>query len=272
MCCLTAVRRSEANMTYDNIIFSVKDGVATIQLNRPNAYNALNSAINRDILSALNDVETDNSIRALVMTGNEKAFAAGADIGEMANASPNKAREVCAAAIEINDRLEAMSIPVIAAVNGLAWGGGCELALACDFRIGGPKTSFKLPEVSLGIIPGANGTQRLLPLLGPAKTKELVMLCQTVKGEEAFRLGLLTRLVDDGEVLGEAYKLAEDLKAMPGRALAAAKWSINAGSNDSIAEGKQVECAEFCLLFDTHDQKEGMAAFSEKRKPLYTNN
>lgn len=258
-------------MTYDNIIYSVMDGIATIQLNRPTAYNALNSAINRDILSALNEVDADTTIRVLVLTGNEKAFAAGADIGEMATAGPNRAREVCAVAIEINNRLESMAIPVIAAVGGLAWGGGCELALACDFRIGGPKTSFKLPEVSLGIIPGANGTQRLLPLIGPAKTKELVMLCQAVKGEEAFRLGLLTRLVDDTEVLSEAYKMAEELKAMPGRALAAAKWSINAGSNDSIAEGKQVECAEFSLLFDTHDQKEGMAAFAEKRKPLYTN-
>lgn len=258
-------------MTYDNIIYSVKDTVATIQLNRPKAYNALNSAINKDILSALSEVSADKTVRVLVITGNEKAFAAGADIGEMATAGPNRAREVCSAAIEINDTLEAMPIPVIAAVNGLAWGGGCELALACDFRIGGPKTSFKLPEVSLGIIPGANGTQRLLPLVGPAKAKALVMLCQAVKGEEALTLGLLTRLVDDEQVLSEAYKLAEELKAMPGKALAAAKYSINAGAIGSIAEGKQVECAEFSLLFDTHDQKEGMAAFAEKRPPNYTN-
>lgn len=258
-------------MPFENIIFTIRDSIATIQLNRPSAYNALNSAINRDILSAINAVEDDSSIRALVITGNEKAFAAGADIGEMATAGPNKAREVCSVAIDINNRLEAMEIPVIAAVSGLAWGGGFELALACDFRIGGPKTSFKLPEVSLGIIPGANGTQRLLPLIGPAKAKELVMLCQAVKGDEAFRLGLLTRLVDDTDILAEAYKMAEELKAMPGRALAAAKWVINVGSIDSIAEGKQVECAEFCLLFDTHDQKEGMAAFAEKRQPLYTN-
>ena len=258
-------------MQYENIIFSVKDGIATIQLNRPKAYNALCSAINRDILSALDEVEADSGIRVLILTGNEKAFAAGADIGEMATAGPNRARELCSGGIDINDRLESMPIPVIAAVGGLAWGGGCELALACDFRIGGPKTSLKLPEVSLGIIPGANGTQRLLSLVGPAKAKELVMLCLAVKGEEALKLGLLTRLVDDADVLNEAYKLAEELNAMPGRALAAAKWSINAGANDSIAVGKQVECAEFCLLFDTHDQKEGMAAFAEKRTPHYTN-
>ncbi len=258
-------------MPYENIIFNAQEHVATIRLNRPKAYNALSSAMNGDILAALDEVTADKSISVLVITGNEKAFAAGADIAEMMNAGPNAAREICASAIEINDRLESMPIPVVAAVNGLAWGGGFELALACDFRIGGPKTSFKLPEVSLGIIPGANGTQRLLPLLGPAKTKELVMLCRPVSGEEAYKLGLLTYLTDDGDVLNEAYKLAAALRAMPGKALAAAKTSINTGAIDSIAEGKQVECAEFCLLFDTHDQKEGMAAFAEKRTPVYTN-
>ena len=258
-------------MLYENIIFTAQDNIATIQLNRPKAYNALGSAINGDILAALDEVKSDKSIRVLIITGNQKAFAAGADIAEMMHATPNTAREICAAAIEINNRLESMPIPVIAAVNGLAWGGGFELALACDFRVGGPKTSFKLPEVSLGIIPGANGTQRLLSLLGPAKTKELVMLCRPVSGEEAYSLGLLTYLTNDKDVLSEANKLAESLKAMPGKALAAAKASINAGAIDSIAEGKQVECAEFCLLFDTHDQKEGMAAFAEKRTPRYTN-
>lgn len=258
-------------MVYENIIYRVNDGIATIQLNRPQAYNALNSAINRDILAALDEVAADGSIRVLVMTGSEKAFAAGADIGEMAHASPNFAREFCVPAIEINNRLECMPIPTIAAVSGLAWGGGCEMTLACDFRVGGPRTSFKLPEVSLGIIPGANGTQRLLSLVGPAKAKEIVMLCRVVKGDEAFGMGLLTRLVEDAEVLGEAYKLAGELKAMPGRALAAAKASIAAGSLGTIAEGEKVESAEFCLLFDTHDQKEGMAAFAEKRAPHYTN-
>ncbi|MDR3277700.1 MAG: enoyl-CoA hydratase/isomerase family protein [Oscillospiraceae bacterium] len=258
-------------MTYENILYSVSGGVATIQLNRPGEYNALNSAMNREILSALDEVTRDAGVRALVVTGNEKAFAAGADIGEMANATPRFAREFCAAAMEINDRLESLPIPVVAAVNGLAWGGGFELALACDFRVGGARTSFKLPEVSLGIIPGANGTQRLLSLVGPAKTKELVMLCAVVKGEAAFSLGLLTRLADDAEVLNAAYQLVDELKVMPGKALAAAKAAVNAGALGTVAEGKRVETAEFSLLFDTHDQKEGMAAFAEKRAPDYTN-
>ena len=258
-------------MEYENIIYSVKDNIATIQLNRPKAYNALNSAVNKDLLSALNRIESDESVRALILTGNEKAFAAGADIGEMKDAGPELARKTCTSACEINDRLEAMSIPTIAAVNGLAWGGGGELALACDFRVGGTGCSFKFPEVSLGIIPGANGTQRLLALTGPAKAKELTMLCTTVKGSEALEIGLLTRLCDDKDVLDEAYKLAGELLLMPGKALAAAKRSINSGMLHSIAEGKSTECFEVCMLFDTHDQKEGMAAFAEKRKPNFTN-
>ena len=258
-------------MQYENLIFSIDDNIATIQINRPKAYNALNGDVNKDILSALDEIDADKSIRVLVLTGNEKAFAAGADIGELAVAGPNRSREICTMALEINDRLETMDIPTIAAVNGLAWGGGGEMALACDFRVGGANTSLKFPEVALGIIPAANGTQRLLALAGAAKAKELVMLCGAIKGEEAFRLGLLTRLTDDAEVLNEAYKLAGELKAMPGRALAAAKRAINSGMIDTITEGKKTECFEACMLFDTHDQKEGMTAFVEKRAPEYTN-
>ena len=258
-------------MQYENIIFTVKNNVATIQLNRLKVYNALNSALNAEILSALREMNDRDDIRVLVVTGNETAFAAGADIGEMVNATPNGARAICSVATEINNTLEAMMIPTIAAVNGLAWGGGCELALACDFRVGGPRTSFKLPEVSLGIIPGANGTQRLISLIGAAKTRELVMLCRAVKGEEAYSIGLLSRLTADASVLSEAYKLADELKAMPGKALAAAKKAIAIGALSTISEGKYAEQSEFCLLFDTSDQKEGMAAFSEKRKPQYTN-
>jgi len=258
-------------MQYENIVFDVNDSVATIRLNRPKAYNALNSEVNAEILSALDEIDADKSIRVLVLTGNEKAFAAGADIIEIATAGPGLAREICERAIAINDRLENMPVPTIAAVNGLAWGGGGEMAISCDFRIGGPSTSFRLPEVSFGIIPGANGTQRLLSLVGPAKAKEIIMLCQVIKGDKAYELGLLTRLVDDGDVLNEAYRLAEELKALPGKALAAAKCAINAGALTTISAGKITEFFEVCMLFDTHDQKEGMAAFTEKRTPEFKN-
>jgi len=259
-------------MSYDNIIYSVSNGIAKIQLNRPKVYNALNEAVNREILSVLNGMEAEGYPRVLIITGNEKAFAAGADIGEMAKAGPLRAREIATIAVEINDRLESIPIPVIAAVSGLAWGGGFELALACDFRIGDSNTSLKLPEVALGIIPGANGTQRLLPIVGAAKAKEMVMLCKPVKGEEAYRLGLLTRLAADGDVLDEANRLAEELMVMPGKALAAAKTAIRIGALETITQGKHAESPECALLFDTHDQKEGMAAFMDKRPPNYTNN
>ena len=258
-------------MQYENIIFSVKEKIATIQINRPKAYNALNQELHKELLEAFDEIEADKSIRVLVLTGNEKAFAAGADIGDMARASPNMARNVGKRPVSVNERLEGFDIPVIAAVNGLAWGGGFEIVLSCDFRVGGPKTSFKLPETSLGIIPGAGGTQRLLALVGPAKAKEMVMLGTVVKGEEAFRLGLLTRLVEDNDVLNEAYRLAGDLIAIPGMALAAAKRAINTGMLETISSGLKTEGAEFCMLFDTNDQKEGMAAFAEKRSPNYTN-
>jgi enoyl-CoA hydratase len=145
------------------------------------------------------------------------------------------------------------------------------MAIACDFRVGGANTSFRFPEVSFGIIPGANGTQRLLALTGTAKARELVFLCRTVKGEEAYRIGLLTRLVDDGDVLSEAYNLAGELITMPGKALAAAKRAIIEGTSETLSDGKKTEFFEACLLFDTNDQKEGMAAFMEKRKPEFTN-
>lgn len=257
------------NMEFENIIYSVESGIATIQLNRPKAFNALNSGINADILAALNLVAADKSVRVLIVTGNEKVFAAGADIKEMAEATPNYAREFCSTAVEINNRLEAMGIPTIAAVNGFALGGGCELAIACDFRVAGPKTKFGLPEVSLGIIPGACGTQRLVPLVGLAKAREMAMLNTIVAGEEALALGLINRLVPDAEVYQEAVNMAKELMKKPARALAAAKTAINAGVLQSIEVGKSVERNEFALLFDTYDQKEGMAAQLEKRDPVF---
>ena len=258
-------------MQYENIIYSVQDKIATIQINRPKTYNALTYELHDELLSAFDEIEADKNIRVLVMTGNDKAFAAGADIGDMIVASPYIARRGSKRPVGVNDRIEGLDIPVIAAVNGLAWGGGFEIVLTCDFRVGGSKTSFKLPEASLGIMPGAGGSQRLLALVGPAKTKEMVMLGTTVKGEEAFKLGLLTRLVDDSEVLDEAYRLAGELIKVPGMSLAAAKRAINTGTYETLSTGLEIERMEFWMLFDTNDQKEGMAAFAEKRLPNYTN-
>lgn len=307
-------------MEYENIIYSVKDGIATIQLNRPKALNALNSEINRDIMAAINEVKADPSVRVLILTGSEKAFAAGADVKEMAEATPRYAREFSGLAIDINNELESMPIPTIAAVAGFAFGGGFEMPLACDFRVGGPRTCLAFPECGLGIIPGANGCARATALVGAAKAKELVMLsdpAHPLTGKEAYDLGLLNWfVVGDAElesaaaeakkafkaakkagepnldalkaankaaesvaakaeydaIYAKAVEIAERLKARPACALASAKAAINKASLETISQGKATETTEFTLLFDTHDQKEGMAAMIEKRAAVFTNN
>ncbi|MBE6992617.1 MAG: crotonase [Ruminococcaceae bacterium] len=306
-------------MDYKYIIYKVEDGIATIQLNRPEALNALNSDINKDIWAALQEVQADSSVRVLIMTGSARAFAAGADVKEMAEANPRYAREFCGLAIDINNLLESLNIPTIAAVNGFAFGGGCEMTLACDFRVGGSRTTLSFPEVGLGIIPGANGCARATAIVGPAKAKELVMLTPMIPGAEAYKLGLLNWYVDGPElqelnakaaeakkaykaaskagaenadelkkaqkaaeaeaqaaeaeaVLAKAMDIAKQLCKKPGCALAAAKTAINKAAIETVAAGKAAETTEFTLLFDTHDQKEGMAAMIEKREAVFTNN
>ena len=305
-------------MEFQNIIYTVEEGIATIKLNRPKALNALNSEINRDIMEAIKLVQADESVRVLIMTGSERAFAAGADVKEMAEATPRYAKEFCGLAIDINNILETMPIPTIAAVGGFAFGGGCEMTLACDFRVGGSRTTLSFPEVGLGIIPGANGCARATAILGPAKAKELVMLTPMIPGAEAYKLGLLNwfaecpaeltakvketkgalkaaKLSGNEEeinaakaaskaaeaeaakaeydaIYGKAVEIAKALIAKPGCALASAKAAINKAAIETVAAGKSQETTEFTLLFDTHDQKEGMAAMIEKRTAVFTNN
>ena len=305
-------------MEFANIIYKVEDGIATIQLNRPKALNALNSEINQDIMAAIKLVQADPSVRVLIMTGSERAFAAGADVKEMAEANPRYAREFCGLAIEINNILESMPIPTIAAVGGFAFGGGCEMTLACDFRVGGSRTTLSFPEVGLGIIPGANGCARATAIVGPAKAKQLVMLTEMIPGKQAYELGLLNwyvtgdanldaaaleakKAVKAAKVNGveeqinrakaaaktaeaaaakaeyeaiyaKAVDVAKQLMGKPACALAAAKAAINKAAIETVAAGKAAETTEFTLLFDTHDQKEGMAAMIEKRTPVFTNN
>lgn len=271
-------------MDYENIIYSVQDGVAIIRINRPKAMNALNSAVNREILDAIEKIGRDATVRVLIITGSAKALAAGADVIEMATASPSFAKNFCEPAIDINNKLEALPIPVIAAVGGYALGGGCEMALACDFRVGGPHTVMAFPEVGLGIIPGANGNVRATQLLGPSKAKELVMLTTKISGKEAYDLGLLNWYVEaeaaEGEdhlekeyeaIMSKTMEIAGKLIKKPAKALAAAKAVINRASIETARDGKLQEIMEVSLLFDTNDQKEGMQAMIQKRKPEFTN-
>ena len=305
-------------MDFENIIYTVEDGIATIKLNRPKALNALNSAINQDIMAAINLVKADPSVRVLIMTGSERAFAAGADVKEMAEATPRYAREFCGLAIDINNILESLPIPTIAAVGGFAFGGGCEMTLACDFRVGGSRTTLSFPEVGLGIIPGANGCARATAIVGPAKAKQLVMLTEMIPGKQAYDLGLLNWFaVGDADldaaakaakaavkaakasgneeelaaakaalksaegaaakaeydaIMAKAVDVAKKLMGKPACALTAAKAAIEQAAIETIAAGKAQETTEFTLLFDTHDQKEGMAAMIEKRPAVFTNN
>ena len=296
-------------MDFENIIYTVEGGIATIKLNRPKALNALNSAINQDIMAAINLVKADPSVRVLIMTGSERAFAAGADVKEMAEATPRYAREFCGLAIDINNILESLPIPTIAAVGGFAFGGGCEMTLACDFRVGGSRTTLSFPEVGLGIIPGANGCARATAIVGPAKAKQLVMLTEMIPGKQAYDLGLLNWFaVGDADLdaaakaakaavkaakasgneeelaaakaalksaegaAAKAEYVAKRLMGKPACALASAKAAINKAAIETIAAGKAQETTEFTLLFDTHDQKEGMAAMIEKRPAVFTNN
>lgn len=254
---------------FENIILSIEDFIATIKLNRPQAMNALCGALNDDLINALNIIKSDTSVRVLILTGSSKAFAAGADIKEMLNADQFVAERTAEKAHFINDTLEALPIPVIAAVNGPAFGGGCEIALSCDFRIVGEKAMFGLPEVGLGIIPGAGGTQRLTKLIGPVKAKEMVMAGKVVKGKEAFEIGLVTKCVFDEDVMSEAMLYAKKLCEKPASSLQYAKSAINYAVDNDINTGKRYEKSLFSLYFSTEDQKEGMTAFVEKRDPKY---
>ncbi|MCR4442380.1 MAG: enoyl-CoA hydratase/isomerase family protein [Peptococcaceae bacterium] len=256
-------------MNHQQIIYAEDAGIATITLNRPQAYNALCAQMNSELMEVLDRLEEDAKIRVLIIGGANNNFAAGADIVEMMDATPFEAERTAETAHKINDRLESLKIPVIAAINGLALGGGFELALSCDFRIAGENSVFGLPETGLGIIPGAGGTQRLTRLIGPVKAKEIIMLGRRINGQEAYEMGIVNKVVPDGEVMAEARKMAARLMEKPAAALALAKMAIGCCLNHDISSGKLYERSLFSLSFASSDQKEGMKAFVEKRVPRY---
>ncbi len=257
-------------MEFKNILYSVQEGVVLIQINRPKAYNALNTATNEELEKALDLIGKDESARVLIITGNEKVFVAGADVSELMDADPEGAFCNCSLAHRVFKRIENLSIPTIAAVNGMALGGGLELALSCDFRIAGEKAVFGLPEITLGIIPGAGGTQRLARLVGSSYAKEMIFLGKKVPADRALAIGLVNETVADDQVLEAAKKMASKLCKMPAVALALAKESINYGVGHFLKEGLEYEQEKFSSAFDTDDQKEGMKAFFERRPPVFS--
>jgi enoyl-CoA hydratase len=255
--------------THQNIIVETKGRVGLIRLNRPNALNALNSAMMEEIVIAVDAFEADAGIGCLVVTGSEKAFAAGADIKEMAGKSYMDAFMGNFTATW--DRLAHARKPVIAAVAGFALGGGCELAMQCDIIIAADTAKFGQPEIKLGIIPGIGGTQRLTRAVGKAKAMDLILTGRMMDAAEAERSGLVARIVPVADLVAEAMKTAETIAAMSLPSVMAAKEAVNRAFEISLAEGVAFERRVFHALFATEDQKEGMAAFVEKRPAKFVN-
>ena len=238
----------------------IAGSVGVIRLDRP-PVNAINSQVHAELLAVARDAAGRPEVRAVVVYGGERAFAAGADIREMADLGPTEIGAFGATLTAAIDAVARLPKPVIAAVTGYALGGGCELALAADFRIVADDARLGLPEITLGVFPGAGGTQRLPRLVGVAKAKELIFTGRPVTGEEAVRIGLATRAVPAADVFPEAMEFAQRLAAGPTSALAAAKRAIDQGMDTDIASGLAIESAEFAGLFATEDQKSGMASF-----------
>ena len=244
------------------------DGVALLTLDRPEVLNALDSATLTELVEALERLDADDSCRCVVITGaGEKAFAAGADIKEMAAATPESLEQ--ANSFARWERLRGVRKPIIAAVRGYALGGGCELAMACDLIVASDDAVFGQPEIRIGVIPGAGGTQRLTRALGKAKAMELILTGRQMPAREAEAHGLVNRVVGREQMLPQALALAGEIAALPPLAVMAAKDAVNRAYELSLEAGLEFERRTFIGLFATEDQKEGMAAFVEKRKPVW---
>ena len=256
-------------MTTETIIVERRGRVGIVRLNRPQALNALNATLRNELLGAVEAFDADADVGCILITGSDKAFAAGADIKEMADKSYiDIFRADYAADYE---RLTRVRKPVIAAVAGFALGGGCELAMMCDFIIAADNAKFGQPEIKLGIIPGIGGTQRLARAVGKAKAMDLILTGRMMDAAEAERSGLVARVVPAASLMEEAIKAAETIAAMSQPSLLAAKEAVNRSFETSLAEGLRFERRVFHALFATKDRKEGMAAFIEKRPPRFVN-
>jgi enoyl-CoA hydratase len=254
----------------ETLLLDISEGVATVTINRPEVLNALNAELLQKLRETLATLEKEPLARVIILTGSgEKAFVAGADIAAMRDLGPLAAREMALTAQELLASIESCSKPVIAAVNGYALGGGCELAMACDLRIASDSARFGQPEVNLGIIPGWAGTQRLPRLVGKGRALELVLTGNIIDAEEAWRIGLVNRVVSQGELMAESRKLALQIAAKSQVTTRLCKEAVVNGLEMDSARAGQYEADLFGLCFSTHDQKEGMSAFLEKRKARF---
>ena len=259
-------------MEYKTILYEKKEGIGTITLNRPKSMNALNSTVLKELGQVLSEIEEDNDVKVVIITGSEKFFAAGADITEIDKIStPIDAHSFLKDAQIAINRFEDLGKPVIAAISGLALGGGCELTMACDLRIAAENAMFGQPEIKIGVIPGGGGTQRLPRLVGVTKAKELLYTGDFIDANEAHRIGLVNKVVPVASLMDEARKMASKIARQPAVTLQMTKIAVNGGMNVDLKSAMAYEARCFEILFSTEDQKEGVKAFIEKRKPVFKN-
>lgn len=256
-------------MKWENLLLSKKGNVALLSINKPETLNALNSKILDELEDAIFKVEKDEEVYVLIITGAGKSFVAGADIGEMREMNAIEARNFASRGLRVFRKIELMEKPVIAAVNGFSLGGGCELAMCCDIRLASEDAKFGQPEVGLGIIPGFGGTQRLARIVGVGRAKEMIFTAEIIDANEAYRIGLINKLVPKDELMDCAMEMAETIATKGQLATRYAKSAINRGVEADIETGMSMERELFGLCFATEDQKEGMEAFIEKRKANY---
>ena len=259
-------------MNYKTLLYEKEDGIGIVTINRPASLNALNGEVYTELYELFQEIENDAEVRVVILTGSgEKAFVAGSDIVEMQPQSSTEINSFVEKARMASDRIYTLSKPVIAAINGYALGGGCELTMCCDLRIASEKARFGQPEINVGVIPGAGGTQRLTRLIGMTRAKELLYTGDTIDAKTALTMGLVNKVVPPDSLMTEAKELAKKLLTKSSRILSLAKAAVNSGANMSLPDGLDLEAQCFALCFATEDQKEGMKAFMEKRKPEFKN-
>lgn len=256
---------------YEHLLLETGDRIATISINNPKSLNALNTATLTELNQCLSDLEKRKDIRVIIVTGaGPKAFVAGADISEMVKLPPAEARAYSLLGKETFLRLEHMPQVTIAAVNGFALGGGCELAMSCDIRIAAESASFAQPECGLGIIPGFGGTQRLARLIGKGRAKELIFTCDRIDAQEAYRVGLVNHVVPKEELMDTCMTMAKKLLTKSSYAISLAKTCIDNGMDVDLESGLDIEAGHFGLCLASNDSKEGMTAFLERRNAEFT--
>lgn len=255
---------------YKNLLFDNQDGIGILTMNRPKALNALNSETLGELSCLLDEIAADESVKVVIITGAERSFVAGADIVEMLNFTAAEGRAFGQLGQATFNKIEKMNKPVIAAINGFALGGGCELAMSCDIRIASEKAKFGQPEVGLGIVPGFAGTQRLPRLVGKGKAKEILFTGEVFDAQEALRIGLVEKVVAPEELLEAAKTMAQKIMKNAPYAVRLCKDAVNMGLDIDLDAGQEYEATLFGVTCATNDKKEGMSAFVEKRKATFT--